>query len=152
MSQNNKGVALAIAVTVSLMVSLLAAVVLNVTFRRFNLSFFQQSRAIALYASEAGIQYVDTRLKVDETFRNTVLARSRSTTPPSWYIVSSMTTAEARAAGHVESTETVNEANINDLEMGSSIKKKEVTIRIRENPANSLKYETRVKASYGTGI
>lgn len=151
---NNKGVALAVAITVSLMISLLAAVVLNITFRRFNLSFFQQSRAIALYASEAGIQYVDTRLKVDAGvggFLQRVQARSRSTTPPSWYIVSSMTTAQARAAGHIDATETVDETTL-DVQMGGSIKKKEVTIRVRENPANSLKYETRVKASYGTGI
>ncbi len=150
--KNNKGVALAVAVTVSLMVSLLAAVVLNVTFRRFNLSFFQQSRSIAMYASEAGIQYVDTRLKADTTFRDAVLAKSRLTTPPSWYIISSMTAAEALAAGHIAESEAVDEPNLNDLEMGGSIKKKEVTIRVRENPRDSLKYETRVKASYGTGI
>jgi len=151
MIQNNKGVALAIAITVSLMVSLLAAVVLNITFQRFNLSFFQQSRAIALYASEAGIQYADTRLKVDTTFRNAVLARSRSTTPPSWYIVSSMTTAQARAAGHIGASESV-DLTTPDLQMGGSIKKKDVTIKVRENPDHSNKYETRVKASYGTGI
>lgn len=149
---DNRGVALAVAITVCLMICLLAAVVLNITFRRFNLSFFQQSRAIALYASEAGILYVDTRIKLDTTFRNAVLARSRSTTPPSWYIISSMTTDEARAAEHIAKAESVDEENLNALEMGGSIKKKEVTLRVREDPNNPGRYETRVRASYGTGI
>ena len=164
---NNRGVALAIAVTVSLMISLLAAVVLNITFRRFNLSFFQQSRAIALYASEAGIQYVDTRLKTDTNsnpltpgFRERVLTKSQSTTPPSWYIVSSYTVGkdqtnssqDARNAGHLSIGETLDEWGIGALEMGGSIKKKEVTIKVRENPAGSGKFEVRVKADYGTGI
>ena len=150
--KNNKGIALAIAITVSLVISLLAVVVLNMTFRRFNLSFFQQSRAIATYASEAGIQYVDTRLKTDATFRNAVLAKSSSTLPPSWYLISSMTTAEAQAAGHIDVTETLDEENIVQLEMGGSVKKKEVTIRVRENPVGSTQFEVRTKSSYGTGI
>ncbi|MBI3616293.1 MAG: hypothetical protein HY211_07230 [Candidatus Omnitrophica bacterium] len=158
-----KGVALALAVTLALLVSLLAAVVLSVTFRRFNLSFFQESRAIAFSAAEGGLQYADARLRLDTTytdsnfpgvngFANVVKTKSAQSGNPPYLVSSFATTAAARAAGHIDSREALDKPDIADLQMGSAVKKKEVTLRITEEPSGSGRFKVQAKASYGPGI
>ena len=142
---NDKGIALAIAISVSLMVSLLASFVLNITYRRFNLSYFQESRMVSYYAAEGGIQYVYMRLQKDTTFRNNVLADVTPTGSPV-YIISSMTTAAAIARGHLASGEVVDEPSVAALQLGSAAKPKQMTIRVR--PVGS-QFEVRAMTDYG---
>ena len=62
MRKNNRGVALAVAVTGALIISIIAVVVLNMTYRSFYLSAFQTDHSNAFYAAEAGVQYAFDRL------------------------------------------------------------------------------------------
>ncbi len=145
---NNRGVALVVAISIALMVSLLAGFVLNLAFRRFNLSHFQESRMIAYYAAEGGIQYVNTRLIYDTTFLNNVLADTTPVGAPV-YIISSMTQAGAVARGHIGSTEVLDEGSIGALRMGSlgTSKEKQVTIRIRS--LGNGQFEVKAMTDYG---
>ena len=145
--RKRNGIALSIAVAVALIVSMLAAAVLNAAFRRFSLSFFQQSRTIALFAAEGGLQYADARLRTDTTFRNNVITKA-----PSAYLVSSMTTLAARAAWHIVPAETLDQESIGALQLGGAVKKKEVTLRITQDPSDSGRFKVQAKASYGSGI
>ena len=60
------------AIVLALVVSVTAALVLNMTFRRFELSAFRTDRAVAGGTSEAGFQYVFARLARDNAFRTAV--------------------------------------------------------------------------------
>ena len=65
---NQKGVAMVTAIVLALVVSVTAALVLNLTFRRFELSAFRTDRAVAGGTAEAGFQYTFARLDRDRTY------------------------------------------------------------------------------------
>jgi len=43
-------------------------------------------------------------------------------------------------------------SDVGELKMGGSIKEKEVTLRISEDPAGSGRFKVEAKASYGSGV
>ena len=61
------GVAMVTAIAVAIVVSLTAATVLNLTWRRFELSASRSDRDVALAAAEVGLQYAFARLDVNDT-------------------------------------------------------------------------------------
>lgn len=61
-----KGVAMATAIVLALIVSVLVAGVLSLTMRRFELSAFRTDHAVAAVTSEAGFQYAFARLAADD--------------------------------------------------------------------------------------
>ena len=69
---NQKGIAMVTAIVLALVVSATVAVVLSLTFRRFELSAFRTDHAVAAAASEAGLQYAFARLDKDAVFKKAV--------------------------------------------------------------------------------
>ena len=153
---NEKGFAVVAAVLFSVLVTLSAGVVLNMTFARMNMSNFQESRMISFYAAEAGVQYANGRLLVDTTFSTDVKNRSaQSGNPP--YIVSCLNTADAIARGHISSGQSVDIQDLN-LKLGKDTagawgpahaRPKDVTLKITEKPLGSGKYEVKAVTDYG---
>ncbi|MBI3333286.1 MAG: hypothetical protein HYZ93_04270 [Candidatus Omnitrophica bacterium] len=124
-----EGVALMVAIVAALAVSLTAVVVLNLTFRRLELSSFRSDHLSASFAAEAGIQYAFARLDRDKPFRDRV-----ENAPSYPYTVSP-----------TASTGPTSEPEPN-LRMGN----KDVTVRIyRRGPAGSGQFEIRGSADYG---
>lgn len=78
---NQKGIAMVTAIVLALVVSATAAVVLSLTFRRFELSAFRTDHAVAAATSEAGFQYAFARLDKDAAFRNRVQAKRNNILP-----------------------------------------------------------------------
>ena len=64
---DDRGIALVVAMAAALAVSIAAAVVLTFTFQQFHLTVFESDHAEAFTASDAGLQYVFARLKADTT-------------------------------------------------------------------------------------
>ena len=94
-NRNEKGIALVMAIIAALLVSISAAIVLNMTYRSFYLSVFQTDHAVGFYAAESGVQYAESRLEFDAVFAAAVKAKGASTTstPPGQnlpYIVTSL--------------------------------------------------------------
>jgi hypothetical protein len=58
------------AIVLALVVSATAALVLNMTFRRFELSAFRTDRSVAGGTSEAGFQYVFARMDKDRAYND----------------------------------------------------------------------------------
>ncbi len=77
---NQKGVAMVTAIVLALVVSAMAAVVLSLTMRRFELSAFRTDHAVAAGTSEAGFQYAFARLAVP-AFRTLVDTKRTSLGP-----------------------------------------------------------------------
>ena len=69
---NQKGIAMVAAIVLALVVSVIAAGVLSLTMRRFELSSFRTDHAVAAATSEAGFQYAFARLAADPAFRAAV--------------------------------------------------------------------------------
>ena len=65
-----RGMAMVTAIVLAIIVSVTAAVVLNLTFRRFELSAFRTDHSIAATSAEAGFQYAFARLDRDTTYTN----------------------------------------------------------------------------------
>ena len=63
------------AIVLAIIVSVMASVVLNLTFRRFELSAFRTDHAVASGTAEAGFQYAFARLDRDAAFRAAVQAK-----------------------------------------------------------------------------
>ena len=80
-----KGIAMVTAIGLALIVSIMAAVVLNMTFRRFELSALRTQHAVAMMGSEAGFQYAFARMDRDPAFRTLVQAKAATT--PYYYVV-----------------------------------------------------------------
>ena len=64
---NQKGIAMVTAIILALVVSATAAVVLSLTFRRFELSAFRTDHTVAQASDEAGFQYAFARMDKDLT-------------------------------------------------------------------------------------
>ena len=85
-----KGIAMVTAIGLALIVSIMAAVVLNMTFRRFELSALRTRHAVAMMGSEAGFQYAFARLDRSNTvppFRQLVRSKTVNAGTPTWYVV-----------------------------------------------------------------
>lgn len=67
-----QGIAMVTALMAALLVSITAAVVLNMTLRRFELSAFRTDHTVATHEAEAGLQYAFARLARDGAFRTAV--------------------------------------------------------------------------------
>ena len=68
---SRRGVAMVTAIVLALAVSATAAVVLSLTFRRFELSAFRTDHTVAVASAEAGFQYAFARLNI-QAFRDAV--------------------------------------------------------------------------------
>lgn len=65
------------AMAVAVILSITAAAVVNLTWRRFELSASRTDRDIALAAAETGLQYAFARLDADEDLRDAITARGK---------------------------------------------------------------------------
>lgn len=74
--KNEQGMALVTAMAAALIISVLAAVVLNMTWRRFEMSAFRSDRAIAGAEAEAAMRYAFARLDLDQAFHDRVVAKA----------------------------------------------------------------------------
>jgi len=79
-----EGIAMVTAIAIALIVSIMAAVVLNMTFRRFELSAARTDHAIGMVAAEAGFQYAFARMDRSQAFRTLVMNKSPA---GSWYVI-----------------------------------------------------------------
>lgn len=69
-----EGIAMVTAIVAALIVSITASVVLNLTFRQFELSAFRSTHTVGLQQAEAGLQYAFARLPVDPALEANVRA------------------------------------------------------------------------------
>ena len=140
--QSKKGVALALAITMTLIIFLLAAAILNFTYGRFHASAFQTDHLASFYATEAGMQYAFARL-ADPTFANTVQAVA-----PNAYIVTSLPSGKVTVDGQQVSPN----ARTNDLFVGRlspSRQGREVTVWIQAT-GGTPKFRVRAFTDYGS--
>lgn len=70
--KSERGSALVIAMAAAVIVSIIVAVVMNLSIRRFELSAQRTDHEVAKMSSEAGLQYVFARLDIDAAFRTAV--------------------------------------------------------------------------------
>ncbi len=84
LAPSNRGVALAIALVTALLVSITAIVVINLAARRYHVAHLDLDHGTALSASEGGIRYAWTRLRMDSAFNTAVQNKA-----PLPYIVTS---------------------------------------------------------------
>ncbi len=82
-----EGIAIVTALAAALVVSITAAVVLGLTWRRLELSAFRADHDVAVSASEAGLQYALARLDLDAAFRTRVQNKTINADAPTDYIV-----------------------------------------------------------------
>ncbi len=82
-----KGIAMVTAIGLALIVSIMAAVVLNMTFRRFELSALRTRHAVAMMGSEAGFQYAFARMDRSPAFQTAVKNKTLIASTPTWYVV-----------------------------------------------------------------
>lgn len=125
---SERGIALPTAIAAAVVVSILAAVVLNLTFRRFELSVSRTSRAEASLAAETGLQYAFERLRSDPTFETNVRAKA-----PDFYVITSSTSLFVPVQiNGVSTSYPVDEGPIPELAFGN----RHVHIAIREDPVD----------------
>jgi hypothetical protein len=133
------------AIVLALVVSATAAVVLNMTFRRFELSAFRTDRAVGGGTSEAGFQYAFARMDKDRTytalgatgFREVVQARRNAlgagavpaNTPLAEFVV---TCHDAAAADESQVVAAIHMGGIPDAGAPGGVRGgKHLTVRIR---------------------
>ena len=136
------------AIVLALIVSATAAVVLSMTFRRFELSAFRTDHAVAEATAEAGFQYAFARLGKDQQFRDDVKAKT-----PGYYLIY----CHANPNFPTEFQAAPDEPPIPELHMGN----KDLAIRIRyytaddagdPNPSFATRpYKVRAVAVFGMG-
>ena len=137
------------AIVLALIVSVLAAGVLNLTMRRFELSALRTDHAVAMASAEAGFQYAFTRLANDLTFQNNVDLKA-----PGYYLIY----CHANPNFPPEFQGAPDEPPIPALHVGN----KHIAVRIRhftdagiapdQNPSFATRpYKVRAVAVFGTG-
>lgn len=82
-----EGIAIVTALAAAVVVSITAAAVLGLTWRRLELSAFRADHDVAVSASEAGVQYALARLDLDAAFRTAVQNKTIGAGTPTDYIV-----------------------------------------------------------------
>ena len=136
------------AIVLALIVSVLAAGVLNLTMRRFELSAFRTDHAVAMASAEAGFQYAFARLDKDPVFRLAVDAKA-----PGYYLIYCHANPD-----FPPEFQGVPNAVVPQLHMGN----KHIAVRIRhftnagvapdQNPSFATRpYKVRAVAVFGTG-
>lgn len=152
-NRNEKGIALVMAIIAALLVSISAAIVLNMTYRSFYLSVFQTDHAVGFYAAESGVQYAESRLEFDAVFAAAVKAKGASTTstPPGQnlpYIVTSLQSGNPVIDGN---SSVAPDERTNDLVvLGPHGTRREVTVWIKYyDDGRDPPYKIRVFSSYG---
>ncbi len=147
------------AIVLALIVSVTAAVVLSLTFRRFELSAFRTDHAVAAGTAEAGFQYTFARLDQDAVFR-TAVQNKRTTLGPA--ARPGDRSASDFAAEYVLTCDASVPAAQRDelvpaLHMGAAVAGKHVTLRIRfftaadSPPFAARPYRVRSFSNFGTG-
>ena len=81
-ARNSAGVALVTAIAGALLISVSAAALVGLAWRRFELTAMRTDRAVTLAATESGLQYVFARLDADPGFRDRVRVRRETAGPP----------------------------------------------------------------------
>ncbi len=151
---SEKGIALVLAITVTLIVFLVASAVLHLTFGRFMLSSKQSDHSGAASAAEAGIRYAFARLELDTTyqdlgatgFANVVRQAGLQNRP---YVLTSMPTGNPVINGQAVTPD----VRTNDLLMGQLLpqrKGREVTIFIQSVPGGNPEFRIRAFTDYGS--
>ena len=146
-----RGIAMVTAIAMALIVSIMAAVVLNLTFRRFEMSAFRTQHAVGMAGSEAGFQYAFARLDRDQPFRTVVQGKA-----PGWYVVTCHPTASLDAQLVAQmGVPAAPDAVVPALHMGN----KHVVVKIRYSRPGvdppprfaGRPYEVRAGSTFGTG-
>ena len=167
-----RGIAMVTAMAAAVIISILAVVVLNMTFRRFELSAFRTDRAVAGAAAEAGLKYAFARLQLDTTYTDlnfpgppgfaNVVQRAGQAVPPRDYVLrchplTGLAVDQVVPQLHV-GAKINTERNPNGTpgpNYGQYVGGKHVTVRIRWDPAGTggaaRPYIIRASADYGTG-
>ena len=158
---NQRGIAMVSAMLLAAIVSALAVLVINLTFRRFALSAFRTDHMVAEASAEGGFQYAFARLKQDAAFRTAVQAKrdalGRGAIPAN----------NAAAEYVVTCDDTIPVAQrdelVPELHMGVAAAGKHLTLRIRffhnepllgftdAVPLANRPYRIRSSSSFGTG-
>lgn len=156
------------AILAALIVSLTAAVVLNMTFRRFELSAFRTDHAVAGLEAEAGLQFAFARLP-DPAFQAAVQLKRTAlgagaigvNDARAEYIVSCLADLDPNTAGVQAPDEQVTAIHMGGARpAGTTVDGtggKHVTVRIRfftnadAAPIAARPYRVRASANYGTG-
>jgi hypothetical protein len=134
------------ALVAALLVSLTAIVTMNLVSRRFHLTAFGSDHAVALAASEGGVQYALARLWRDPTFESTVRNHIGSNPPTSdagWYVL--YPTGGTVTPSGQSTPYAVDEPNRPELSLGG----KQVLVVI-ENDATPPRLRVRAFAEYAT--
>lgn len=157
---SQRGIAMVTAIVLALAVSAIAAVVLSLTFRRFELSAFRTDHAVAAGTAEAGLQYVFARLDQDQAFRNAVQAKRLAVAGGETPVAADNAAAEFNIRCHDDPALTEDQIEP-ALHMGGPIDSakpgKHVTLRIRfftdaDNPPFPARpYRVRSFSNFGTG-
>ena len=147
--------ALVTAIGFALVIFLTAMVVLNQTYRRFQLSAHRTDHAIGQSAAEAGLQYAFARLDKDGVFRTSVQNKRLAlgagpidpNDPRAEYVIT------CHPSGFTP------DATVLPLHMGNpSPSGKHVTVRIRyllavdSPPDPSRPYKVRAQSTFGTAL
>ena len=142
---NQKGIAMVTAIVLALVVSATAAVVLSLTFRRFELSAFRTDHAVAMASAEAGFQYAFARLDKDPVFKAAVDAKA-----PGYYLIYCHANPSFPPEYQVAPDETVQALHMGNKDMAVLIK--HFTAADPDNPLYPTRpYKVRAVAVFGTG-
>ena len=149
---SERGIALATALVAAVVVSILAVVAINLTFRRFELSAFRTDHGISGHASEAGIRYAFERLRIDPAFEAAVRADD---TPDGGgprngpvYVLSPLaeeTEIEFLFDGRTRELDV--DEQVQALELGRKL----IHIGIQIDPNDATRLRIHTNADYGTG-
>lgn len=154
------------AILAALIVSLTAAVVLNMTFRRFELSAFRTDHTVAGMEAEAGLQYAFARL-TDPAFQAAVQLKRTAlgagaigvNDARAEYIVSCLADVDPNTAGTQAPDEQITAIHMGGTRVGAAdgTGGKHVTVRIRfftaadAAPIAARPYRVRASTTFGTG-
>ena len=159
--KDSQGVALAMAVVGALLVSIMAALVLNMTYRSFYLSAFQTDHTASFYASEVGAQYVIRRIQVDRVyadpnfpgvqgFENVIRAAGASPPGPNRaYVITSLRAPQNPVIDGVAVTPDLRTDDLAVGKLGPPATRRDVTVWIRFTNGNNPPYQIRAFSDYG---
>ena len=143
------------AIVLALIVSATAAVVLSMTFRRFELSAFRTDHAVATGTAEAGFQYVFARMDRDVAFRTAV--QNKRTALGAGAVAASNAAAEYVLTCDASIPAAQRDELVPALHMGAATAGKHVTLRVRfftaadAPPVAARPFRVRSFSTFGTG-
>ena len=145
---NQRGVAMVTAIVLAVIVSAIAAGVLSLTMRRFELSAFRTDHAVAAATSEAGFQYAFARLDKDAAFKAAVDAKA-----PGYYLIYCNANPDFPPEFQVAPNEVVPALHMGNKHMAVRIRHfTDAGVAPDQNPVFAARpYKVRAVAVFGTG-